>query len=143
MLIYYDDYIIVSKDTVSYGPKWFNIRGKISKIYVVDNIVLLCCGKIAYVFCRNTKLYECIPLPDSFVVNRLKGKLFIIDLKELLLGSMMKSTMIEINSWHRLSCMSCVYIRGCVLQDDLPTTLLRTEVARSFRGFEDLVVIAE
>lgn len=142
MLVYYDDYVIVTKNSVTYGNKEFYVAGPVIKIYIVDNFVLICCSKIAYVFCKITKSHKYFMLPDSFVVNKRGDELYVVDLKESMFLSVMMSTVIK-TSLGGLSIVFYIYVRSSSLKDDLPTVPLRTSVLRSFRGFEDIMVAFE
>lgn len=108
MLIYYDDHVIITKSTLtygewlkgssnsikriyksdhilsvdtllSYGQREIMLVGPVVKIYCVNDFVLICCIGGIYVYCKKIRRHKFIAGFKHFVINFVDDTVVIID----------------------------------------------------------------
>lgn len=141
MLIYYDDDIIVTENTINYGNVCSPVNGLIVRIYDINGFLLICDKQNIHIYYKKYKEYSRMFRFDPFVVNLVNNEIFVIDIANAADRSIDHVKIVTIftiiNDFRKRY--------GCVLavnkiKNDWPIVPLLTNIARSFRGFEDIIV---
>ena len=139
MLIYYDDHVVLTEDTLNYGQWSEKLSGPIKRAYDVNNFLLIFCGNYVHVYCKKNRQHDRAFCFKNFIVNSGKHYVRIIDPTNANLVMMIGAIILHRNKHNTIINTDC-HIMTCNLEDDLDPIVLRTAAKEPFWGHLDIIV---
>lgn len=151
MLIYYDNHIIVTENTMTCGQWSRPLVGPINKIYDVNNFLIICCesaNRNIHIYHRKQRQYTCITIRGDFIVNQSGPNMVLIVSNTVNIG-MMNTNKVNagvVNATILYWCNDTISVsrnrrvHKIYLEDDWPISSLRLIEPETFRGHTDIVI---
>lgn len=142
MLLYYDDYIIVTNKLISYGQYSRSLAVPVNKVYDVNDFLLICCDNCVHIYCKINKCHEVTTCFEHFVVNYGYDQVLIIDVANSCSQVILDVVVLRRHE-HRKVLISREQLLSGNLKKDINAVPLHVVSKGLFRGFADICVTTE